>query len=146
MDIGARPVTILLVEDNPDDVILTREAMKEGKIRNTMFDVSNGVDAMMFLRKEGGYKDMPRPDIILLDLNLPKKDGKQVLEEIKADAALQTIPVVILTTSEAEEDVIKTYMLHANCYITKPVNLERFIYVVKSLEEFWLDIVRLPKS
>ena len=141
-----RSVNILLVEDNPDDVILTKESLKEGKIKNTMYDVGDGVEAMAFLRRQGKYAGSPRPDIVFLDLNLPKKDGRQVLEEIKTDADLRSIPVVILTTSEAEEDVLKSYNLHANSYITKPVNLERFIHVIKHIEEFWFDIVRLPKG
>ena len=137
--------TILLVEDNPDDVILTKEALKEGKIKNSFYDVGDGVEAMAFLRKQGKYKDSPRPDIIFLDLNLPKKDGREVLAEIKGDNSLCSIPVVILTTSDAEEDVLKSYKLHANCYVTKPVNLERFFSVIKQLDEFWFDIIRLPK-
>jgi CheY-like chemotaxis protein len=136
---------ILLVEDNPDDVILTKEALKEGKIKNSFYDVGDGVEAMAFLRKQGKYKDSPRPDIIFLDLNLPKKDGREVLAEIKADSSLCYIPVVILTTSDSEEDVLKSYKLHANCYVTKPVNLERFFSVIKQLDEFWFDIIRLPK-
>ncbi len=146
MDKEMQSVTILLVEDNPDDVILTKEALKEGKIKNHLYDVGDGVEAMDFLRKKGKYKDSPRPDIVFLDLNLPKKDGRQVLSEIKEDPELKGIPVVILTTSEAEEDVIKSYKLHANCYITKPVNLDRFIHVVKQLDDFWFDIVRLPRG
>lgn len=141
-----RSVNILLVEDNPDDVILTKESLKEGKIKNTLYDVGDGVEAMEFLRQKGKYAGKPRPDIVFLDLNLPKKDGRQVLEEIKSDADLRTIPVVILTTSEAEEDVIKSYNLHANCYISKPVSLDRFIHVIKQMDEFWFDIVRLPKG
>ncbi len=137
--------TILLVEDNPDDVILTREALKEGKINNAFYEVGDGVEAMAFLRKQGKYKDSPRPDIIFLDLNLPKKDGREVLAEIKGDSSLCSIPVVVLTTSDAEEDVLKSYKLHANCYVTKPVNLERFFSVIKQLDEFWFDIIRLPK-
>ena len=137
--------TILLVEDNPDDVIVTREALKEGKINNAFYEVGDGVEAMAFLRKQGKYKDSPRPDIIFLDLNLPKKDGREVLAEIKGDSSLCSIPVVVLTTSDAEEDVLKSYKLHANCYVTKPVNLERFFSVIKQLDEFWFDIIRLPK-
>lgn len=137
-------VDILLVEDNPGDRRLTVEALKEAKIRNELYEVENGVEAMAFLRKEGNYSAVPRPDLILLDLNLPKMDGREVLREIKEDVRLKSIPVVILTTSEAEEDIIKTYELHANCYITKPVDLDQFIKVVKSIEDFWLTIVQLP--
>ncbi len=137
-------VDILLVEDNPGDRRLTVEALKEAKIRNALYEVENGVEAMAFLRKQGKYGAAPRPDLILLDLNLPKMDGREVLREIKEDVHLKSIPVVILTTSEAEEDIIKTYESHANCYITKPVDLEQFINVVKSIENFWLTIVQLP--
>lgn len=137
-------VDILLVEDNPGDRRLTVEALKEAKIRNELYEVENGVEAMAFLRKEGNYSAVPRPDLILLDLNLPKMDGREVLREIKEDVRLKSIPVVILTTSEAEEDIIKTYESHANCYITKPVDLDQFIKVVKSIENFWLTIVQLP--
>ena len=137
-------VDILLVEDNPGDRRLTVEALKEAKIRNELYEVENGVEAMAFLRKEGKYGAVPRPDLILLDLNLPKMDGREVLREIKEDVHLKSIPVVILTTSEAEEDIIKTYESHANCYITKPVDLDQFIKVVKSIEDFWLTIVQLP--
>ena len=137
-------VDILLVEDNPGDRRLTVEALKEAKIRNELYEVENGVEAMAFLRKEGKYGAVPRPDLILLDLNLPKMDGREVLREIKEDVHLKSIPVVILTTSEAEEDIIKTYESHANCYITKPVDLDQFIKVVKSIENFWLTIVQLP--
>ena len=137
-------IDILLVEDNPGDRRLTVEALKEAKIRNELYEVENGVEAMAFLRKEGNYDAVPRPDLILLDLNLPKMDGREVLREIKEDVNLKSIPVVILTTSEAEEDIIKTYESHANCYITKPVDLEQFINVVKSIENFWLTIVQLP--
>ena len=141
-----RPVEILLVEDNPGDERLTREALKEGKVYNNLHWVKDGVEAMAFLRKEGKYKDSPRPDIVLLDLNLPKKDGREVLHEIKTDSDLKRIPVVVLTTSKAEEDVMKTYNLHANCYVTKPVDLEKFIVVVKSIDVFWLTIVTLPPN
>ncbi len=141
-----RPVRILLVEDNPGDIRLTQEALKENKLRNSLSVVQDGVEAMEFLQRRGNYENAPRPDIILLDLNLPKKDGRQVLEEIKDDPALKCIPVVILTTSRAEEDIVRTYNLHANCYITKPVELEQFIAVVKSIEDFWLTIVKLPSE
>ena len=143
---NGRLVEILLVEDNPGDVRLTKEAMKEGKIRNNLSVASDGVEAMAFLRREGKYTDAPRPDVVLLDLNLPKKDGRSVLKEIKEDPNLRRIPVVVLTSSKADEDVINSYDLHANCYITKPGDLEQFIDVVKSVEGFWLQIVKLPKE
>lgn len=138
------PIEILLVEDNPADVRLTVEAFKEVKLSNNLNVVEDGVEAMAFLRREGKYGDVPRPDIILLDLNLPRKSGREVLEEIKTDQNLKRIPVVILTMSNAEEDILKTYNLHANCYITKPVDLNQFIKIVKSIENFWLSIVKLP--
>lgn len=141
-----RLVEILLVEDNPGDVRLTREALREAKVRNNLHVVEDGVEAMAFLRREGRYADAPCPDLILLDLNLPKKDGREVLAEIKGDPNLKRIPVVILTTSEAEQDILKAYDLYANCYITKPVDLEQFIKVVKAIEDFWLTIVKLPRS
>jgi len=137
-------IEVLLVEDNPGDVRLTKEALKEAKVRNNLHVVEDGVAALRFLRREGEYNSVPRPDLILLDLNLPKKDGREVLEEIKADNALKTIPVVVLTTSHAEEDIVRSYNLHANCYVTKPVDLDQFIRIVKSIEDFWLTIVRLP--
>ena len=138
-----RPVEILLVEDNPGDVRLTVEALKENKLHNNLHVVGDGEEAMAFLRRESEYADVPRPDLILLDLNMPKKDGRETLAEIKEDPDLKRIPVVILTTSQAEEDVLKTYD-HANCYVTKPVDLDQFIKVVKTIEDFWLTIVRLP--
>jgi CheY-like chemotaxis protein len=141
-----KPVEILLVEDNPGDVRLTVEALKEAKVRNNLHVAENGVEAMAFLRQEGEYADAPRPDVILLDLNLPKKDGREVLAEIKEDPDLRRIPVVILTVSQAEEDILKTYDLHANCYITKPVDLDQFLTVVRSIEDFWLTVVRLPPN
>jgi len=137
-------IEILLVEDNIGDVRLTELAFKEGKVRNKLHVTMDGAEAMAFLRREGRYESVPRPDLILLDLNLPKKDGREVLAEIKTDADLKRIPVVVLTTSQAEQDVLKSYNLHANCYITKPVDLEKFLSVVRSLEDFWLSIVRLP--
>lgn len=140
------PIEILMIEDNPGDVRLTQEALKENKMYNCLHVVHDGVEAMAFLRREGKYADAPRPDLILLDLNLPRKDGRAVLAEIKADEDLKRIPVVILTSSQAEEDVLKTYNLHANCYVTKPVDLDQFIHVVKSIEEFWLTIVKLPRE
>jgi two-component system, chemotaxis family, response regulator Rcp1 len=141
-----RPVEILLVEDNPGDERLTREALKEGKVYSTLHWVKDGVEAMQFLRRQGKYAAVPRPDIILLDLNLPKKDGREVLQDIKNDGDLKRIPVVVLTTSKAEEDVLRTYDLHANCYVTKPVDLEKFIVVVKSIDAFWLTVVTLPPN
>ena len=141
---NTRPIEILLVEDNPGDVRLTREALKENKIANNLHVAPDGVEAMAFLHKEGSHAAAPRPDLILLDLNLPRKDGREVLADIKSDRDLKRIPVVILTTSEAERDIYETYNLHANCYITKPVDLDRFIDVVKQVEGFWLTIVKLP--
>ena len=139
-----KAVEILLIEDNPGDVRLTVEALKESKIINNLNVVYDGIEALSYLQKEGIYKDKPRPDLIILDLNLPKKDGREVLGEIKSEDSLKQIPIVILTTSEAEEDIIKSYELHANCYITKPVNMEQFIKVVKSVGDFWFSIVMLP--
>ena len=141
---SSRPIEILLVEDNPGDVRLTMEVLKEGKVHNKLSIVENGVEALSFLRKEENYKDSPTPDLILLDLNLPKKDGREVLIDIKNDEDLRRIPVVVLTTSQAEEDVLKVYNLNANCYVSKPVDLGQFIDVVKSIEDFWLSIVKLP--
>jgi two-component system, chemotaxis family, response regulator Rcp1 len=144
--LGGRPIEILLVEDNPGDVRLTIEGLNEGKVRNNLHVAKDGVDALAFLRRQGQYSGAVRPDLILLDLNLPRKDGREVLSEIKADPQLKTIPVVVLTTSRAEQDVLHSYQLQANCYITKPVDLEQFITVVKSIEDFWLTIVTLPTS
>jgi chemotaxis family two-component system response regulator Rcp1 len=138
------PIEILLIEDNLGDVRLTMEAFKEGKVSNNLSVVKDGVEAIAFLRQEDKYADAPRPDLILLDLNLPRKDGREVLAEIKQDLDLKRIPVVILTTSQAEQDILKTYNLYANCYITKPVDLEQFITIVRSIETFWLSIVKLP--
>jgi len=138
------PIEILLVEDNPGDIRLTQEVLKEGKVKNTLSIVENGVQAISFLRKESEYHDAPTPDLILLDLNLPKKDGREVLLEIKNDPELKKIPVVVLTTSQSEEDILKVYDLNANCYISKPVDFGQFIDVVKSIEDFWLSIVKLP--
>jgi chemotaxis family two-component system response regulator Rcp1 len=143
---GGRPIEILLVEDNPGDVRLTVEALKEGKVSNHLHVAKDGVEALAFLRQEGKYADAHRPDVILLDLNLPKKDGREVLEEIKADEHLRRIPVVVLTTSSSEQDVLRSYDLHANCYITKPVDLEQFMDVVKGIEDFWLSVVKLPST
>ena len=138
-----RPVNILLVEDNPGDVRLTQEALKECKVLNNLSVVGDGVDAMAFLRREGSYAEAARPDLVLLDLNLPRMDGREVLAAIKGDTSLRRIPVVVLTTSRAEQDILKAYDLHANCYVTKPVDLEQFITVVQSIEEFWVTIVTL---
>lgn len=138
------PVEILLVEDNPGDIRLTLEVFKEGEVRNEISVVNDGVEALAYLRREDRYADASRPDVILLDLNLPKKDGREVLAEIKQDPDLKCIPVVILTTSLAEQDIFKTYNLHANCYVNKPVDLERFMTVVKSIEMFWFNVVKLP--
>ncbi len=140
------PVEILLVEDNPADVRLTIEGLKEGKVKNNLSVVENGVEALAFLRKQGKYADAVRPDLVLLDLNMPKKDGREVLAEIKADEELRHIPVVVLTTSKAEQDILKAYSLHANCYITKPVDLDQFISIVESIEDFWFTIVKLPQG
>jgi CheY-like chemotaxis protein len=141
-----RAIEILLVEDNPGDIRLTQEALKENKIRNNLYVAKDGVEAMQFLRQINGFKDAPRPDLVLLDLNLPKKDGREVLAEIKTDEKLRAIPVVILTTSDAEDDVAKAYQMYANCYVRKPIDLNRFIDVVKVIENFWLSIVELPPN
>jgi two-component system, chemotaxis family, response regulator Rcp1 len=137
-------IIILLVEDNPGDVRLTREALKDSKLHNELHVAQDGYEALRFLRREGDYASAPRPDIILLDLNLPGMNGRQVLEEIKKDESLRRIPVVILTTSSDEQDILASYNLYANCYITKPINLNQFITIVKSIEDFWFSIVRLP--
>lgn len=138
------PIDILLVEDNAGDVRLTQEVLKGSKVRNNLIVANNGQEALNCLQKMGKYQGAPRPDLILLDLNLPVMDGREVLEKIKDNADFKRIPVVILTTSKAEEDILKTYNLHANCYVTKPVDLEQFVKVVKTLEDFWLAIVKLP--
>jgi len=140
------PIEILLVEDNPGDVRLTVEGLKESKVRNNLHVTRDGVEAMAFLRREGQHARAVRPDLILLDLNLPRMDGREVLSELKSDPKLKTIPVVVLTTSRAEQDVLRSYELQANCYITKPVDLEQFISVVKSIEDFWFSIVTLPRK
>jgi two-component system, chemotaxis family, response regulator Rcp1 len=142
----AGPVEILLVEDNLGDARLTQEALKEGKVYSNLHWTKDGVEALEFLNRKGKYSNAPRPDIILLDLNLPKKDGREVLSEIKNDEKLRHIPVVILTTSKAEEDVLRSYELHANCYVAKPVDLEKFIKVVQSIDRFWLTVVTLPAT
>lgn len=139
-----RPIEILLVEDDEGDVLLTTEALEASKITNVMHVARNGEEALRFLRQEDGYADVPRPDIILLDLNLPRVDGRQVLAEIKADQELRRIPIIVLTTSEAEEDILRSYDLHANAYVTKPVDFERFLQVVQSIDEFFVTVVRLP--
>ena len=141
-----RPIEILLVEDNPGDVRLTRESLKEGKVYNNLSVARDGVEALEFLHREGEFEDAPFPDLILLDLNLPRKNGRELLAEIKQDPDLKRIPVVILTTSKDEADILKTYNLHANCYITKPVSLDEFIIIVKSIESFWMTIVKLPPN
>ncbi len=143
---AAQPVEILLVEDNPGDARLTQEALRDGKVYNKLTVVPDGVEAMAYLRREGRYAGARQPDLILLDLNLPKKDGREVLREIKADERLRRIPVVVLTSSNAEQDVLKSYGLHANCYVTKPVDLDQFIGAVKAIENFWLTVVTLPRE
>jgi CheY-like chemotaxis protein len=145
-DEPGRAVTLLLVEDNEGDVRLTREALKEGKVTNALLVARDGVEALALLRREGKYEGAPRPDLILLDLNLPRMDGKQVLAALKADPDLKRIPVVVLTTSTAEEDILRTYNLHANCYVTKPVDFEKFVSVVRTIDAFWLTVVRLPPT
>jgi len=139
-----KPIEILLVEDEPGDAYLTMEALKAAKILNRVHLVEDGIDALAFLHREGAFCEAPRPDLIMLDLNLPRKDGRQVLAEIKNDPALATIPVVVLTTSSADEDILCSYSLHANCYVTKPVDLEQFMAVIRATQEFWLMIVKLP--
>ncbi|MFA7350242.1 MAG: response regulator [Methylotenera sp.] len=142
----SRQVEFLLAEDNPGDVRLTQEALRESKIRNNLNVVTDGMEALAFLRKQGKYADSPTPDVVLLDLNLPKKDGREVLAEIKSDPVLKRIPVVIITSSEAEKDILRTYDLHANCYVSKPVDLDQFIRVIQAVENFWLTIVKLPSD
>ena len=141
---NGRPVELLLVEDNPGDVRLTIEALKEGKVRNNLHVVGDGAEALAFLRREGKFQDSVRPGLILLDLNLPRMDGRELLAIIKDDPHLKKIPVVVLTTSKAEEDIVKSYNLHANCYIAKPVDLNQFLEVIKAIEGFWMTIVKLP--
>ncbi|MFB1066626.1 response regulator [Natrinema sp. H-ect4] len=140
----SEPAQILLVEDNPGDVRLTKEAFKQGRIENDLHVVSDGIEALAFLSQEGEYADAPRPDLILLDLNLPGKGGEEVLEELKEDPVLRSIPVIVLTSSRAEEDVVKSYELHANAYLTKPVDPDEFIQTVRAFEKFWFSVVRLP--
>lgn len=141
---GSSLIEILMVEDNPADVRLTREAFKDAKVLNNLNVVGDGEEAMTYLRKEGRYSGSPRPDLILLDLNLPKKDGREVLEEIKKDEDLKRIPIVVLTTSDNEKDILKAYNLHVNAYVTKPVVLDQFIRIVEAIEDFWLSVVKLP--
>jgi chemotaxis family two-component system response regulator Rcp1 len=141
-----RPIEILLVEDNPGDARLTREALATSKIHNNLHHARDGEEAIRFLKREGTFAEAPRPDLILLDLNLPKRDGREVLDDIKKDPQLMHVPVVILTTSQAEEDILRAYRLHANCFISKPVDLEQFIKVVRSIEQFWFTIVKLPEA
>ena len=143
-EVQGKVIDILLVEDNPGDVRLAQEALKESKVRNKLFVVEDGVEAMAFLRQQGKHAGAPRPDLILLDLNLPRKSGREVLAEVKTDENLKRIPVVVLTVSKAEEDIIRCYNHYANCYITKPLDFNQFMEVTKSIEEFWLTIVRLP--
>lgn len=139
-------INILLVEDNPADARLIEEVFKDTKTQNKLYVVKDGVDAMAFLNQEDAYVDMPKPDVILLDLNLPRKDGREVLKELKEDNTLKRIPIVILTTSSAEEDIIRTYENHANCYITKPVDFDQFLKVITCIENFWLTVVKLPNA
>ena len=144
--VGAAAIEVLLVEDSAGDVRLTREAFKDAKVHINLHVASDGIEAMLFLRREGEHVNVSRPDLILLDLKLPKKDGREVLEEIKQSPTLKSIPVVILTTSASEADILRSYRLHANCYITKPVDLEGFLKVVKSIDNFWLSVVKLPRE
>jgi two-component system, chemotaxis family, response regulator Rcp1 len=142
--VQATPIEILLVEDNPADARLTHEALREGCVANNLHHVVDGVEALAFLRRQGDHADAPLPDIILLDLNLPRMDGREVLAELKRDPRLHLIPVVVLTTSHAEQDILQSYDLHANCYITKPVDLDKFVTIVRTIEQFWLAIIKLP--
>src|ERR1700722_3627725 len=144
--VDAQAIEVLLVEDSPGDVRLTREAFKDAKVHINLHVASDGTEAMSFLKREGEHANVPRPDLILLDLNLPKKDGREVLAEIKESPTLKSIPTVILTTSASEEDILRSYRLHANCYITKPVDLNGFLDVVKSIDNFWLSVVKLPRE
>ncbi|NJC66763.1 response regulator [Planosporangium flavigriseum] len=138
------PIEVLLVEDDPGDVLMTKEAFEEHKVRNNLSVVNDGAEAIAYLRREGAYADAARPDLILLDLNLPKRDGREVLAEIKNDPALRQIPVVVLTTSQADEDIVRSYQLHANAYVTKPVDFDRFIEVVRQIDDFFVSVVKLP--
>jgi CheY-like chemotaxis protein len=141
---GTTPIEVLLVEDDPGDVLMTQEAFEEHKVGNRLTVVSDGAEALAYLRREGAYSGAVRPDLVLLDLNLPRRDGREVLEEIKKDADLCQIPVVVLTTSQADEDILRSYQLHANAYVTKPVDFERFIAVVRQIDEFFVSVVKLP--
>jgi CheY-like chemotaxis protein len=143
---AVRPIEVLLVEDDEGDVLVTREALDEGKVVNRLNVVGDGVEAMAYLRRSGKYADAARPDLVLLDLNLPKRDGRQVLDDVKSDPDLRRIPIVVLTTSEAEEDVLRSYDLHANAYVTKPVDFDRFVEVIQQIDEFFISVVRLPAS
>jgi CheY-like chemotaxis protein len=145
-DQPVRPIEVLLVEDDEGDVLMTREALAEGKVLNHLNVVNDGVEAVAYLRQTGDYSDAARPDLVLLDLNLPKKDGRQVLEEIKADENLRRIPVIVLTTSGADEDILRSYNLHANAYVTKPVDFDRFVDVIRQIDDFFISVVRLPPS
>src|SRR6056297_860946 len=140
------PVEILLAEDNPGDVMLTKKALEEGKLANNLHVTTDGVDALEFLRQDGEHEDAPRPDLVLLDLNMPRKDGEDVLEEMQADASLRRIPVVVLTSSESEEDIAKSYELNANAYLTKPVDFDGFVEIVNRMEDFWFQVVKLPED
>ncbi|MGH7134943.1 MAG: response regulator [Pirellulales bacterium] len=144
--VSGTPIDILLVEDNPDDAALTIDTLKSGRIRNQVTHVEDGAEAMLYLRRQQPYAEAPRPDLILLDLQLPKKNGREVLMEVKEDHDLKRIPVVIMTTSAAEQDIFESYNLHANCYLTKPVELDEFIGVVRKIEDFWLTVVKLPAA
>lgn len=141
-----KPVEILLAEDNPGDVMLTRKALEQGKLANNLHVTTDGVDALEFLRQDGEYEDAPRPDLILLDLNMPQKDGQEVLEELRADDDLRRIPVVVLTSSESEEDIVRSYELNANAYLTKPVDFDGFVEIVNRLENFWFQVVKFPEK
>jgi CheY-like chemotaxis protein len=145
-DQPVRPIEVLLVEDDEGDVLMTREALAEGKVLNRLNVVNDGVEAVDYLRRAGEYDDASRPDLILLDLNLPKKDGRQVLEEVKSDEDLRRIPVIVLTTSAADEDILRSYNLHANAYVTKPVDFDRFVDVIRQIDDFFISVVRLPPS
>lgn len=146
MPLSHRPIEILLIEDNPADILITQEALSQSKLLNTLHVVEDGVQALAFLRREPPYTTARRPDLIMLDLNLPRKNGREVLAEIKADATLETVPVVVLTTSQAEEDILRAYHLHANCYVVKPVGFNGFVKAVQSIQDFWFSIVTLPKE
>ena len=141
-----RPIEILLVEDDPGDTLITTEALQQSKVINNLNNVVNGEEALAYLRRQGDYADAVRPDLVLLDLNLPRRDGREVLAEVKADDDLRRIPIVVLTTSQAEEDIVRSYDLHANAYVTKPVDFERFVEVVRSIDDFYFTIVRLPNN